>query len=64
VIIEQRKASEVTGIGDKKTAPDGINVINPAFDMTPPELISGIITENGVAKPPFEQSIKELFEAN
>ena len=64
VIIEQRKASEVTGIGDKRTAPDGINVINPAFDMTPPELISGIITENGVAKPPFEESIKELFEAN
>jgi methylthioribose-1-phosphate isomerase len=62
VIIEQRKASEVTGIGDKKTAPDGINVINPAFDMTPPELISGIITENGIAKPPFQESIKELFE--
>ena len=64
VIIEQRKASEVTGIGDKKTAPDGIDVINPAFDMTPPELISGIITENGVAKPPFQESIKELFTAN
>jgi len=64
VIIEQRKASEVTGIGDKKTAPDGINVINPAFDMTPPELISGIITENGIAKPPFEESIKKLFKAN
>ena len=64
VIIEQRKASEVTGIGDKRTAPDGINVINPAFDMTPPELISGIITENGIAKPPYEESIKELFEAN
>ena len=64
VIIEQRKASEVTGIGDKKTAPDGIDVINPAFDMTPPELISGIITENGVAKPPYEDSIKKLFEAN
>ncbi len=63
VIIEQRKASEVTGIGDKRTAPDGIDVINPAFDMTPPELISGIITENGIAKPPFEESIKELFEA-
>ena len=45
VVIEMRNASEVTGIGDKKTAPDGINVINPAFDMTPPELISGIITE-------------------
>ena len=64
VIIEMRKGSEVTGIGDTKTAPDGIDVINPAFDMTPPELISGIITEKGVAKPPFEQSIKKLFEAN
>ena len=42
----------------------GINVINPAFDMTPPELISGIITEKGVAKPPFDESIKKLFEAN
>jgi len=64
VIIEQRKASEVTGIGDNKTAPDDINVINPAFDMTPPELISGIITEKGVANPPYEESIKKLFEAN
>ena len=64
VIIEQRKGSEVTGIGDKKTAPDGINVINPAFDMTPPELIAGIITEKGVAKVPFEESIKKLFQAN
>ena len=63
VVIEQRKASEVTGIGDKKTAPDGIDVINPAFDMTPPELISGIITENGVVKPPYEESISELFTA-
>ena len=64
VVIEQRKASEVTGIGDTKTAPDGINVINPAFDMTPPELISGIITENGIAKSPFEKSIRQLFAAN
>ena len=64
VIIEMRKGSEVTGIGDKKTAPDGINVINPAFDITPPELISGIITEKGVAKSPYEESIKKLFEAN
>jgi len=64
VIIEQRKASEVTGIGDKKTAPDDINVINPAFDMTPPELISGIITEKGVAKPPYDESIKKLFKSS
>ena len=52
IVIEQRKSSEVTGIGEKKTAPDDINVINPAFDMTPPELISGIITENGVITAP------------
>ena len=63
VIIEQRNASEVIGIGGKKTAPDDINVINPAFDMTPPELITGIITEVGIAKPPFEESIKKLFES-
>jgi len=62
VIIEMRKGSEVTGIGDKKTAPDDINVINPAFDMTPPELISGIITEKGVVTAPYEISIKKLFD--
>ena len=64
VVIEQRKATEVTGIGEKRTAPEGIDVINPAFDMTPPELINGIITEKGVAKPPYEESIKKLFQAN
>ena len=64
VTIEQRNPSEVTRIGDKNTAPDGVNVINPAFDMTPPELISGIITEKSIAKAPFEDSIKKLFEAN
>ena len=64
IIIEQRKPSEVTGIGEKKTAPDDINVINPAFDMTPPELISGIITEKRVITAPFEETIKELFAAN
>jgi methylthioribose-1-phosphate isomerase len=64
VIIEMRKGIEVTGIGDTKTAPDDINVINPAFDMTPPELISGIITEKGIATVPYDESISKLFEAN
>ena len=64
VIIEMRKGEEVTGIAGNKTAPDEINVINPAFDMTPPELISGIITEKGVATPPYEESIPKLFVAN
>ena len=64
VIIEMRKGSEVTGIGETKTAPDDIEVINPAFDMTPPELISGIITEKGVVTAPYEESIRKLFAAN
>jgi len=63
VIIEQRKPSEVTEVAGKKTAPDGIGVINPAFDMTPPELVTGIITEAGIAKPPYQESIKKLFES-
>ena len=64
IVIEMRKASEVTGTGHKRTAPEDVEVINPAFDMTPPELISGIITEKGVAFPPYEESIPKLFEAN
>jgi methylthioribose-1-phosphate isomerase len=64
VIIEMRKGTEVTGIGEKKTAPDDIGVINPAFDMTPPELIAGIITEKGVAHPPYEESIPNLFKSD
>jgi len=63
VVIEMRKGTEVTGTGDRKTAPDGVNVINPAFDVTPPELIAGIITERGVARAPFEEGIKKLFQA-
>lgn len=64
VTIEMRKGSEVTGVGENKTAPDDIGVINPAFDMTPPELVSGIVTEKGVATAPYEESIPKLFEAN
>ncbi len=64
VIIEMRAPTEVTGTGPNKTAPDGISIINPAFDMTPPELITGIITENGVAAAPYEKSIEKLFKAN
>jgi len=62
VVIEQRKSNEVTSIKNIKTAPENIGVINPAFDMTPPELISSIITEVGIAKPPYGESIKVLFQ--
>lgn len=63
VTIEERDASEVTGTGGRRTAPEGIGVMNPAFDMTPPELVTGIITERGVARAPYRASIAALFGA-
>lgn len=63
VVIEMRGGSEVTGTGGRRTAPEDIGVINPAFDMTPPDLVSGIITERGVATAPLEEGIAELFKA-
>ena len=64
VVIEQRPADEVTGTGGRRTAPEYVEVINPAFDETPPDLVTAIITEAGVAEPPYERSIPELFKAN
>lgn len=64
ITIEMRRADEVVGPEDRRTAPAGVNVINPAFDMTPPALISGIITEAGVASAPYEDTVAELFKAN
>jgi methylthioribose-1-phosphate isomerase len=60
--IEERSKEEVTHIGGKMIATEGIDVFNPAFDVTPAKYISGIITEKGVLKPPYEKSIKELFD--
>ena len=61
VIIEDRSADEVVKVGKKRIAPKGVRVFNPAFDMTPPELITGIITQKGILKPPFEKNIKALL---
>lgn len=61
VVIEERSVDEVVKVGKKRVAPKGVRVFNPAFDMTPPELISGIITERGVLKPPFEKNLKALL---
>lgn len=61
VAIEMRGAAEVAGPPDRRTAPEGVDIINPAFDVTPPDLVSGIITEAGIARPPYLQSIPELF---
>ncbi len=61
--IEQRKPEEVTEMWySERMAPEGIKVYNPAFDVTDNELISGIVTEYGVLRAPYEVSIKQLFE--
>jgi methylthioribose-1-phosphate isomerase len=59
--IEERPAAEVTGYGKMRWAPQGVSVRNPAFDVTPAELITGIICEKGVAKPPYNESIAALL---
>ena len=58
--IEERDAGEVTHILKNQITPSHVNVRNPAFDVTPAELITAIITENGVAEPPFEKTLKTL----
>ena len=61
--IEERSKEEVTHINGKTICAEGVNVINPGFDVTPHELITGIITEKGVLYPDFTESIKKAFEA-
>jgi methylthioribose-1-phosphate isomerase len=58
--IEERSASEVTHIQGVQMAPDDIAVANPAFDVTPNRFIAGIITERGVARAPFIESLRNL----
>lgn len=59
--IEERKREEVTHIGTVRIAPDGIAVANPAFDVTPSRYITGIVTEAGIAYPPFQVNLKRLL---
>jgi methylthioribose-1-phosphate isomerase len=58
--IEQRNGKEVTHIAGKQMVPDGVQVENPAFDVTPAKYVSAIITERGIAKAPYEQSLRKL----
>ena len=59
IVIEERHADEVSHHGGKRLAPEGVAVYNPAFDVTPNELVSCIITEAGVMRPPFNLSLLE-----
>ena len=58
--IEERDPSEVTHIREQQLAPDGIAVHNPAFDVTPNHFIAAIITDKGVARAPYEESLRKL----
>ncbi len=61
--IEERNSTEVTHLGGNQIAPTGVDVRNPAFDVTPAKYIAAIITERGVAKAPFEDSLHALSQA-
>jgi len=60
--IEQRNAKEVTHIAGRQMVPDGVQVENPAFDVTPAKYINAIITERGIARAPYTESLKNLAE--
>ncbi|HKE60231.1 MAG TPA: S-methyl-5-thioribose-1-phosphate isomerase [Pyrinomonadaceae bacterium] len=60
--IEERDSKEVTHIKEHQLAPDGVAVHNPAFDVTPNHLISAIITDKGVARAPYRESLKQMVE--
>jgi methylthioribose-1-phosphate isomerase len=59
--IEERSPREVTHIGGSQITPEGARIRNPAFDVTPHHLIAAIITERGVHRPPYTQSLQAAF---
>lgn len=62
IVIEERDAKEVLYVGEEQVAPLEIKVYNPAFDVTPHENITGIITEKGIIRPPYREQILKLKE--
>jgi methylthioribose-1-phosphate isomerase len=60
--IEEREALEVTHVRECQVAPDGVQVLNVAFDVTPHRYVTGIVTENGIAYPPFKQSLRRMVQ--
>jgi methylthioribose-1-phosphate isomerase len=60
--IEERNSREITHVGEQQLGPEGVEVHNPAFDVTPNELITAIITDKGVARAPFVDSLRKLVE--
>ncbi len=60
VAIEERDPAEVLGFGGLRWAPEGVEVLNPAFDVTPARYITGIVTDRGIAYPPFDLSLQGM----
>ena len=61
ITIEERGAEEVTSFGARPTAPEAMQVRNPAFDVTPAALVSGLITERGILRPPYTDSLRKHY---
>ena len=61
IVIEQRNPEEVTHFAGVQTAPDNVKVLNPAFDVTPNELITGFITEYGIIIPPYIINLENIL---
>lgn len=60
--VEERNKEEITHINGERICPEGVNIINPSFDITPAKYITGIITEVGILKPDYNTSIKNAFK--
>ena len=60
--IEQRSAREITHMGERQVTPTGVKVENPAFDVTPHQYVTAIITERGVARAPYAEALQRLAE--
>lgn len=61
IVIEERDPEEVLHFGKRRTGPEGMKVFNPAFDVTPHELVSGIITEAGIITAPYEENLQKRY---
>ncbi|HEY9877224.1 MAG TPA: S-methyl-5-thioribose-1-phosphate isomerase [Leptolyngbyaceae cyanobacterium] len=61
IVIEERSEDEVIHFGLRRTAPEGMQVRNPAFDVTPNALVSGLITERGIIRPPYSENLRQAY---
>ncbi len=61
IVIEERGETEVTHFGDRRTAPENIQYRNPAFDVTPHTLVTGLITDRGIIRPPYQENLQQFY---